>query len=105
MAAIVLVASVMRIPQTYGEREDIRSAVTIGLKDADPMNVYVYYMAVPAVDFHYPDSGFRRGSGGTIAAMADEAIQVASDRKLYLLFSQIQNNDDDLLIAELLARG
>ena len=39
MAAIVLAASVMRIPTTYGEREDIRSAVTIGLKDADPKNV------------------------------------------------------------------
>ena len=91
MAAIVLAASVMRIPAMYGEREDIRSAVTIGLKDADPKNVYVYYMAVPAVDFHYPDSGFKRGTPGDIAAMADEAIQVASDRKLYLLFSHIHS--------------
>jgi hypothetical protein len=105
MAAIVLAASVARIPATYGEREDIRSAVTIGLKDADPKDVYVYYMAVPAVDFHYPDSGFKRGKPGNIAAMADEAIQVASDRNLYLLFSHIENNDDDLLIAELRARG
>ena len=105
MAAIVLVASAMRIPATYGVREDIRSAVTIGLKDADPKNVYVYYMAVPAVDFHYPDSGFKRGTPGNIATMADEAIQVASAGKLYLLFSEIQNNDDDLLIAELRARG
>jgi hypothetical protein len=105
VAAIVLAASLMRIPATYGEREDIRSAVTIGLKDADPKNVYVYYMAVPAVDFHYRDSGFKRGTPGNPAAMADEAIQVASDGKLYLLFSQLQNNDDDLLIAELRARG
>src|SRR5262249_8141085 len=60
---------------------------------------------VPAVDFHYPDSGFKRGTPHTIAGMADEAVQVSSDRKLYLLFSQLQNNDDDLLIAELRARG
>jgi hypothetical protein len=32
MATIVLAASAMRIPTMYGEREDIRSAVTIGLK-------------------------------------------------------------------------
>jgi hypothetical protein len=105
VAAIVLAASLMRIPATYGEREDIRSAVTIGLKDANPKNVYVHYMAVQAVDFHYPDSGFKRGTAGNIAAMADEATRVASDRKLYLLFSQLQNNDDDLLVAELRARG
>jgi uncharacterized membrane protein len=105
MAAIVLAASVMRIPVTYGEREDIRSAVTIGLKDADPKNVYVYCMAVPAVDFHYHDRGFKLGTTGDVAAMADEAIQVASDRKLYLLFSHIVYNDDDRLIAELRARG
>jgi hypothetical protein len=105
LAAIVLAASVMRIPGTYGEREDTRSAVTIGLKDADPKNVYVYYMAVPAVDFHYHDRDFKRGTTGDVAAMADEAIQVASDRKLYLLFSHIVYNDDNRLIAELRARG
>ena len=42
---------------------------------------------------------------GHIAGMADEAIQVASDQKLYLLFSHIIHNDDDLLITELQARG
>jgi hypothetical protein len=107
IAAIVLAASTLQIPTTYEEREDIRSAVMIGLKRADPKDVYVYYGAVPAVDFHYLESGFKRGTWlrGNIAAMADEAIQVASDRKLYLLFSHIYYNEDDLLIAELRARG
>jgi hypothetical protein len=37
--------------------------------------------------------------------MADQAIQVASDQKLYLLFSHIYSNEDDLLINKLQARG
>jgi hypothetical protein len=107
IAAITLAGSVTKLPAIYSEREDIRSAVTRGLQGADPKNVYVYYGAVPAVDFYYSDNDFMRGTGprGNIAAMADEAIRVASDRKLYLLFSHVFSNEDDLLIAELRARG
>ena len=107
IAVITLARAVVQFPALYNEREDICSAVTSGLQDANPKNVYVYYGAVPALDFHYPNSGFRRGSllRGNITAMADEAIRVASDGKLYLLFSHIVLHEDDLLIAELRARG
>ena len=108
MAAIVLAASAMRIPTMYGEREDIRSALTIGLQGVDPTNIFVYYGAISAVDFHYPDSGFKRGTWtmrGHIALMADQAIQAASGQKLYLLFSHIYSNEDELLIAKLRAHG
>jgi hypothetical protein len=105
--AITLARAAVQLPTVYGEREDIRSAVTRGLQDANPNNVYVYYGAIPALDFHFPNSGFRRGTllRGYIAAMADEAIRVASDGQLYLLFSHIYVHEDDLLIAELRARG
>jgi uncharacterized membrane protein len=107
IATIVLATSAIRIPAVYHEREDILSPVKNGLMGASFENVYVYYGAVPAVDFYYRDSDFKRGTylRGNITAMADEASRAASNRKLYLLFSHIFSNEDDLLIAELQARG
>lgn len=107
IGAIVLATSAIRMPAVYHEREDILSAVKNGLMGASFEDVYVYYGAVPAIDFYYPESGFRRGTNlrGNVAAMADEASGVASDRKLYLLFSHIFSHEDDLLIAELQTRG
>jgi uncharacterized membrane protein len=107
IVAIVLATSAIRIPAVYYEREDILSAVKNGLMGASLENVYVYYGAVPAVDFYYPDTGWKRGTWlrGNVAAMADEASRVASDRQLYLIFSHIYSPEDDLLIAELQARG
>jgi hypothetical protein len=107
IVAITLARAAVQFPFAYNEREDIRSAVTNGLQGANPNNVYVYYGAVPALDFHFPNSGFRHGSllRGYITTMADEAIRAGSDGKLYLLFSHITVHEDDLLIAELRARG
>ncbi len=108
IAAIVLATSAIRMPAVYREREDILSAVKNGLMGASFENVYVYWGAVDAVDFYYPGSDFKRGTyypPGNVAAMADEASRVASNTKLYLLFSHIRGNEDDLLMAELQARG
>jgi hypothetical protein len=89
------------------ELEDVVSAVTRELGAVDGKDVYVYYGAIPAVQFHFPDSGFRLATGGRgqTEFTGREIIERMPSCDFYLLFSHVFRNEDRDIVAFLQSQG
>ena len=97
--ALLLLTAVPAVPAVYAEREDIVSAVGVGvdgrtgrgLDALEDGSVWVYRDARPAVRFHFPERTFVLSRAGSTdpAGMRDEVVLVADGRAAALVFSQI----------------
>jgi hypothetical protein len=107
-AALAAAHGVAALPEVYGEKQDVVSAVEQGIPPGTPDDeVYVYYGAVPGIDFHYPDRGFVRGASerGDVPALADEAERAGASGRVVLVFAHVFSGEARALIAELRDRG
>ena len=104
---LVTLSSAARLPIAYVDREDIISAVTEGLEGIPDREVYVYYGAQPAVDFHFPGRRFVRGkaSRGNIQGMGEEILALARPCNVSVLFSHVMYQEDRKLLAFLEKSG
>jgi uncharacterized membrane protein len=109
VAVIVLISCYLIpiIPSVYGPKEDILSAVNQGLSTVDDKDVYVYYGALPAVLFHYPDRSFYRSHArrGELDYMAEEMLEKMQGCYFYLLFSHGYKSEKADLLELLLDYG
>jgi hypothetical protein len=99
IVALFLRAAVPALPVLSAEREDIVSAVVVGVdrraqRGLDPLedaSVWIYRDARPAVRFHFPDRGFTvsRVEPTDLEGMLEEVARVARAGQAALIFSQI----------------
>jgi hypothetical protein len=100
-------ASLILIPRQYREIQDIVSAISdIGGNVSDE-SVYIYYMSVQAVDFHYPDRRFFRGTPARyeVDVMGNEVIKQIRDCHVYAVFTHVWKTEDEEIIAYLEKSG
>ena len=101
LISVVSLNSLSRLPRVYGEKEDIISAVSEGLKGVPDSNVYVYSGARPAVTFHYPRRNFFEGAyaRGDIERIGREIIELNNSCDVSILFSHVFKDEDEKILA------
>jgi uncharacterized membrane protein len=107
IAAYLVSASAAALPRVYEERQDIVSAVTVGLQGVPDEEVYAFSPAELALGFHFPDRRFVVGSymPGKIEAIAREASERIGGCKVHLLFTHIYEGQDQRIIEWLVEHG
>ena len=100
-------ASFIHIPRQYREIQDIVSAISNIKGDVNDESVYIYYMAIQAVDFHYPNRKFTRGSPARyqIEVMGNEIIERIQDCHVSVVFTHVWKTEDEEIIAYLKESG
>lgn len=104
--AFVIPGAVNNMQSAYADRSDIHSPISdIGLEN-DDQSVFVYPGASAAVIFHYPQREFyfSNSERGDLGSMAQEVSGLPGCIN-YLVFSQVLNDDDSRLSAQLLELG
>jgi len=110
--SLLLLFFLPKLPRAYQSDQDILAAVSqaipASVKDTD---VYVYYNAKHAAQFHYPDKHYIYGSGSwergasepkaQVDSMMQEIISQMQSCEYYLLFTHILYDEDQELIAGL----
>lgn len=107
VAAVLLLPGLVRaLPRVYQEQENIRSVVQEIDATTGDQDVFVYFAAVPAVEFHYPERKFftSRSQQGQTAQMLAEVEALPGCRKA-ILFAHILERDDEALLSSLQNRG
>ena len=102
-ALIVSFNSLFKVPPVYAEKEDIISAVSEGLKGVPDSDVYVYYAARHAVEFHYPEHKFFIGEAdrGDIERIGKEIVALTKHCSVSVLFSHVFKDEDHQILAYL----
>lgn len=92
--------SLIAVPRAYAEKEDIVSAVSEGLEGIPHSNVYAYYAARHALEFHYPDHQFYAGkpARGDIDIIGEEIVSLVEEKSVYVLFSHVFKDEDDQIL-------
>lgn len=106
-AAMLLLPGLVRaLPRVYQEQENIRAVVEEIDPATEDQSVFVYFAAVPAVEFHYPRRMFfkSRSPQRHTEQMAAEVRSLPGCRKA-LLFAHILEQDDQSLLSALKATG
>jgi uncharacterized membrane protein len=102
LTAVITPPLIKKIPRVYREHQDIRSTVNAISSEVGDESVFVYFAAIPAVSFHFPERGFYHSKTreGDIRAMADE-IEALPGCKRALVFSHILKEDDKGVVQEI----
>ncbi len=102
---LFLASAVPALPTVYEEREDIVSAVMVGVDGREGRGltpiaddrVWVYSAARPAVLFHFPGRAFQQSRSGPtdIEGMLAEVVDLAAGGRAALIFSQIYPHPEE----------
>lgn len=107
VAAVLLLPGLVRaLPRVYQEQENIRAVVQEIDATTGDQDVFVYFAAVPAVEFHYPQRMFfkSRSQQAQPARMLAEVESLPGCRKA-ILFAHILERDDEALLSSLKEKG
>ena len=87
--------------------QDIVSAISNIKGEVSDESVYIYYMAIQAVDFHYPNRNFIRGTSARsqINVMGNEIIEQIQDCHVSVVFTHVWKTEDEEIIAYLKESG
>ena len=100
-------ASIIHIPRQYREIQDIVSAISNIKGEVNDESIYIYYMSIQAVDFHYPNRKFIRGTPARyqIDVMGNEIIEQIQDCHVSVVFTHVWKTEDEEIIAYLKESG
>ncbi len=103
---VFAVSALFKLPAAYGDSQDIVTPVQHIDQFPEEASVFVYYAAVPAVQFHYRDKQFflSQSERGQLHKMVLE-IEQMNARGIYLLFSHVMLEEDDKLLGMLQGEG
>ena len=107
LAAFMLLPSLVRaLPRVYQEQENVRAVVQEVGPTTEDQSVFVYFAAVPAVEFHYPGRIFfkSRSEQEQTAQMVAEVESLPGCRKA-IVFAHILERDDEALLSSLKEKG
>ena len=96
----IIAQSVAKLPNIYREIEDLSTPISRIENNTLDSQVFVYYGAVPAVNFHYPERHFynSRAKRGDIVGMLDEVSNL-ENCSVYLVFTHIFKTEDEELVS------
>lgn len=102
VATCLLILDIRGLRRVYRENENIGSVVNAISPSVLDTSVFVYFAAVPAIDFHFSNRGFYRSRAldGDIAGMTTE-VEALNGCNKALVFSHILRNDASALIQAL----
>lgn len=105
LIGILLIATVSftYLPRQYREIQDIVSALSSISDEVDDRSVYIYYMANTAVEFHFPDRKFFRGTRARyqVDVMGEEIIEQIRDCHVSVVFTHVWRTEDTDIIGYL----
>lgn len=102
-----LVTMICEVPRQYREIEDIQSAVRGDLASVPDQSVYVFYAAIPAIKYYFPQRRFHYGGKlrGQPEKMAEEASRVISGCTIHILYSHDAMREAARVDADVVHRG
>jgi len=105
-AIVVLTGSIQGLPIVYRDQQNITSPVGDIPGDVDDEKVFVYYGAVPATKFHFPDRNFflSQYNTGQLDEMQSEVRNLGGG-KVALLFAHMLFHEDHELVKRLVEGG
>jgi uncharacterized membrane protein len=100
---VVLSSSIQGLPIAYRDQQNITSPIGDIPTDIEDSMVFVYYGAVPAVRFHFPDRNFSlsKCATGRLDEMENEVRDLGVG-KVALVFAHMSFHEDHELVKRLL---
>ena len=105
-AIVVLSGSIHGLPIVYRDQQNITSPVGDIPGDVEDEKIFVYYGAVPAMRFHFPERHFFLSQcvTGQVAEMKEE-VRALGHGKIALVFAHMLFNEDYDLVERLAEDG
>jgi len=105
-AIVVLSGSIHGLPIVYRDQQNITSPVGDIPGDVEDEKVFVYYGAVPAMRFHFPERHFFLSQcvTGQVAEMEEE-VRALGHGEIALVFTHMLFYEDYDLVGRLLKNG
>jgi len=103
---VVLSGSIQGLPIVYRDQQNITSPVGDIPGDVKDKKVFVYYGAVPAMKFHFPDRDFSlsKCATGRLDEMEKEVRNLGAGT-VALVFAHMRFHEDDELLKRLVENG